>query len=154
MTSRTHPIDEKGVHWSAHRCRAPHFERARRITRTAIERGELVRPETCERCGKKPAPMKDGRSAIQVHHLDYSNPLEVQWLCYQCHRDETPKPCGEKSKWSKITWPLVDEMRRRHANGESNPSIARSFGLDRGTVYRITSGKTWPEHERPDRRIS
>ena len=43
----------------------------------AIRRGELARPKTCERCNR----------AIKVtgHHYDYSKPLDINWLCYECH---------------------------------------------------------------------
>ena len=54
----------------------------------AIQRGDIVRPSTCEKCGERPLPMKDGRTAIQAHHYDYSKPLEVQWLCQRCHHEE------------------------------------------------------------------
>lgn len=48
---------------------------ARRITRTAIQRGQLKR-QPCERCGHIPA---------QAHHDDYGQPLIVRWLCRACH---------------------------------------------------------------------
>lgn len=45
--------------------------------RAAVARGDLVRPATCENCGK---PCK-----AQGHHDDYRNPLTVRWLCQRCH---------------------------------------------------------------------
>lgn len=47
-------------------------------TTEAIRKGELVRPETCDRCAV------GGR--IEAHHDDYGNPLDVRWLCRKCHR--------------------------------------------------------------------
>lgn len=47
------------------------------VTR-AIKEGRLVRPQRCEKCGK--------RRKTVAHHEDYSKPLEVKWLCYSCHR--------------------------------------------------------------------
>lgn len=59
-------------------------DRIYRQVRTAIARGELVRPEVCERCGLG-GVAKDGRSRVQAHHHDYDKPLEVEWLCADCH---------------------------------------------------------------------
>jgi predicted DNA-binding protein YlxM (UPF0122 family) len=56
----------------------------------AILRGRITRPENCERCGAS-GTFKDGRSAIQAHHPDYSKPLDVIWLCQRCHHDEHRK---------------------------------------------------------------
>jgi ribosomal protein S27AE len=41
----------------------------------AIRKGELTR-STCETCGAEKA---------EAHHDDYSKPLDVRWLCRQCH---------------------------------------------------------------------
>ena len=41
-----------------------------------IAMGRLVR-QPCERCGE---------TNVQAHHDDYSEPLEVTWLCHSCHR--------------------------------------------------------------------
>lgn len=46
----------------------------------AIRKGVVVRPKVCERCGKTHAK-------INGHHSDYSKPLEVIWVCPQCHAD-------------------------------------------------------------------
>ena len=53
--------------------------------REAMVRGEMSRPETCEKCGIAPGLAKDGRSKIHGHHPDYDKPLEVIWLCIVCH---------------------------------------------------------------------
>lgn len=54
----------------------------------AVLHGSLSRPKKCDRCGKEPPPFKDGRSAIQGHHHDYTKPFEVRWLCQPCHHLE------------------------------------------------------------------
>jgi ribosomal protein S27AE len=48
------------------------------ILRAAIEKGEVVIPNACEKCGAK--------VALESHHEDYSKPLEVRWLCLSCHK--------------------------------------------------------------------
>ena len=51
-------------------------EMARSILREAVEVGDVVR-QPCEVCGEK---------KVQGHHMDYSKPLEVKWLCGKHHR--------------------------------------------------------------------
>lgn len=38
---------------------------------------QLDRPDNCENCNKV--------CVVDGHHLDYSKPLDVIWLCRQCH---------------------------------------------------------------------
>ena len=47
------------------------------IVKHAVKMGALVRPDTCSQC-KTP-----GR--IEGHHPDYSEPLDIIWLCRKCH---------------------------------------------------------------------
>ena len=56
-------------------------EAAHSMVSKAVERGELIRPDRCERCGSPPG---DDRG-IHGHHEDYSKPLDVVWLCRKCH---------------------------------------------------------------------
>ena len=51
---------------------------SRLALKTAVNRGEIVRPDSCQRCGKSEA-------LIEGHHHDYAKPLDVQWLCPKCH---------------------------------------------------------------------
>lgn len=61
-------------------------ERARAAVQDAIKDARLVRPEACSRCHKP-----DAKQGIEAHHPDYSRPLDVVWLCGQCHRAEHPR---------------------------------------------------------------
>jgi hypothetical protein len=47
----------------------------------AIKIGILVRPAVCGECGKPPAKY----TKILGHHDDYAKPLEVRWVCRNCH---------------------------------------------------------------------
>lgn len=69
-----------------HRGGSREDDRAQGRVEKAILRGRLVRPETCEKCGKSPR-FRDGRSGIQAHHADYNKPLDVMWLCQPCHHE-------------------------------------------------------------------
>lgn len=40
------------------------------------KRRGVLRPEPCEACGS---------SAVEMHHEDYTRPLDVIWLCRACH---------------------------------------------------------------------
>ncbi|MFH1350406.1 MAG: DNA cytosine methyltransferase [Pseudomonadota bacterium] len=44
----------------------------------AVEKGLLIRPDHCEKCGK-------GSVTIESHHSDYNKPLDVNWFCKPCH---------------------------------------------------------------------
>lgn len=49
----------------------------------ALRYGKMVKPEICEKCGKK--------TELQGHHEEYTKPLDVKWLCRLCHCHEHNK---------------------------------------------------------------
>jgi hypothetical protein len=51
------------------------------IVGNAVRDGKLFKPDWCSKCGE------GGDIVIQGHHDDYAKPLEVTWLCAQCHTD-------------------------------------------------------------------
>jgi DNA polymerase III delta prime subunit len=55
-------------------------EDARKMVQLALQFGILIRPEVCEHCGKE--------CFCEAHHRDYTKPLDVDWLCKQCHENE------------------------------------------------------------------
>jgi len=46
----------------------------------AIERGEIKKPNKCSKCGAE-------NVKINGHHEDYDKPLDIIWLCDQCHAE-------------------------------------------------------------------
>ena len=60
----------------------------------ALRKGYVKKKHVCEECGDS-GTFKDGRSKIQAHHSDYNKPLDVDWLCQECHhewhKNNTPK---------------------------------------------------------------
>lgn len=44
----------------------------------ALEQGKIIKPNKCEICGKI-------NCEIQAHHYDYLKPLDVIWICTDCH---------------------------------------------------------------------
>lgn len=62
------------------RKRHPEKISARYAVNNAVKRGDLVKPNGCEQCGRE--------ARLTGHHDDYSKPLNVRWLCYSCHGKE------------------------------------------------------------------
>lgn len=59
-------------------------KRVHSIVAKAISRKRVV-PLACERCGREPS-YDSGRCSVHAHHDDYNKPLEIRWLCADCHR--------------------------------------------------------------------
>jgi hypothetical protein len=118
--------------------------------RSALKNGVLVRPDTCSRCGGSPVRATDGRATIHAHHHDYNKPLDVEWMCAKCHREETPLPAvmgapnyGEKNGFSKLTAVEVLSARRLRNQGWIYRDIAERFGVNKTTVMRACKGEQW-----------
>jgi hypothetical protein len=54
-------------------------QRSRYLATRAKQNGELVAPKACENCSRA--------AKLEMHHPDYSKPLDVIWLCKPCHGD-------------------------------------------------------------------
>jgi hypothetical protein len=50
---------------------------ARRMTAKAVKEGKLIKPSCCDLC-KIPY-------MTVAHHVDYGKPMEIIWLCNECH---------------------------------------------------------------------
>ena len=60
-------------------------KRAQNLAWKAIKKGILI-PQPCENCGTA-GTFEDGRNKVQAHHDDYDKPLDVRWLCQECHHE-------------------------------------------------------------------
>lgn len=54
-------------------------QNARKKVFRAVQSGKLVKPICCESCSQE--------LALEAHHEDYSKPLEIKWLCKECHEN-------------------------------------------------------------------
>jgi hypothetical protein len=55
----------------------PLKKKADYLMRRAISKGTILRAEKCDSCTKTCKP--------HGHHVDYSEPFLIQWLCARCH---------------------------------------------------------------------
>jgi len=65
----------------------PNKKKARYTVSNAVRDGRLIRPNVCEKCGRKDWGIS--RSMIEAnHHRGYEpeNWLVVEWLCTDCHK--------------------------------------------------------------------
>ena len=56
----------------------PEKASARTALNNAVRYGRIIKPHYCTQC------FKTGER-IHGHHSDYSKPLDVEWLCAECH---------------------------------------------------------------------
>ena len=61
----------------------PEARAAHIILGNAVKNGRIKKPTICPNCGSLPK-----RRNMHAHHDDYAKPLDVQWLCSQCHHDK------------------------------------------------------------------
>lgn len=66
--------------WKRSVQRNPQKQRARQLLRWYVKSGKINKPTACAACGVILTASK-----IHGHHTDYSKPLDVKWLCEQCH---------------------------------------------------------------------
>ena len=60
----------------------PEKVKAHQAIHRAIKSGKLTKPDACSECLDIKTPER-----LHGHHHDYSKPLDVIWLCRQCHKN-------------------------------------------------------------------
>lgn len=91
-------------------------------------------------------PAPEGKPMVRHLDDDPSNnvPANLAWGdAGDNARDRSRNGNSRSPRNGTLTHEQVREIRRRRADGESGPAIARDFGVTSGTVYHIMSGHTW-----------
>lgn len=113
----------------------------------AVRKG-LIERQPCETCGTS--------ERIHAHHHDYSEPFDVQWLCYKCHKKAHPVTeedkrikfegakradiNGSENPNSKLSDENVREIRKLLEVKFSQERIAEMFGVYQTTISKIKRG--------------
>ena len=61
----------------------PEARAAHILLGNAVRNGRISKPDKCSACDKETKSRN-----LHGHHEDYAKPLEVIWLCAQCHVDK------------------------------------------------------------------
>jgi hypothetical protein len=91
---------------------------ARRLVNGAVRRGEITRPDICQRCGNR------GKRIVAHHHRGYEGDaaLDVRWLCDPCHSIEHQIP---QKAWE-----------TKRARGYQQPSVTVMSGQPQSEMSR------------------
>lgn len=85
----------------------------------------------------------DFKPCCNSNHLFLGDALSnVQDMDAKGRRVNSPHN-GEKNGFSKLCEADVICIRRRVANGEHIPTIAKDYGITRNNIYYIRDGKAW-----------
>lgn len=104
---------------------------AHRMVAAAIKHGDLVRPPICSKCGKTD-------EMTEAHHHDYSQPLDVTWLCRACHLDEHGRMLNPHQK-------VPNASKRVYAHLDDHPedlnlsprALALKLGVGKSTANNV-----------------
>lgn len=116
----------------------PTARNAYRAVEAAIKAGVICKPRKCSMCNRP-----DTKTRIEAHHSDYTEPLDVIWLCTECHAraDEARREQeGEKAK--PFTKPvLMVDGERVVCRFASIKEAAQAVGKAPSSISECLSGK-------------
>lgn len=89
---------------------------ARSYAKVYLKRG-LIKKTPCVECGNEDS---------QMHHEDYTKPIEVIWLCRKCHM-ERHRESGVKKDYSQHIKYLEEKSMEKEEKKESLPVFAKNL---------------------------
>jgi hypothetical protein len=98
-----------------------------------LSRGSEAPGLVCHRC--------DNRACVRPDHLFVGTYLDNMRDCVE--KGRTDKRTGDRNQCAKLDDASVIAIRTAAANGESQASIGRRFGLTQQGVSLVVSGKRW-----------
>jgi hypothetical protein len=132
----------------AYRTRNREKTKAQNQLNYAIRCGRMERL-ACEKCGTC--------ERVHAHHHDYSKPLDVHWLCYQCHKLAHPvddedlevkfdgakksRLQGAENSNASLSEEQVRQVRVMLELKLPQQRIADAFGVSQTTISRIKLGR-------------
>lgn len=72
--------DKVRAYWRTRAENDPKKSKARSLLNSTVRNGKIQKPTCCERCG--------AIGMVYGHHSDYSKPMDVEWLCADCHGEQ------------------------------------------------------------------
>jgi predicted DNA-binding protein (UPF0251 family) len=116
---------------------------ARSRVAKAIRSGRLVRPDSCEECGKT--------VFVEAAHLNYHDYMAIRWLCRSCHRrwdaenpkmHEDPGPrTWQPIKNVKLDREIYPQILKLYEEGWAQGEIGAKFGVSRTLIGQIVRGE-------------
>lgn len=78
---KDHPKDPKAVRKAVKKYRKCHPKQVRAwmMVKIRVRYGTISKPKLCPKCGIE--------AVLHAHHNDYGKPLEIEWLCRDCHKN-------------------------------------------------------------------
>lgn len=84
------------------------------------------------------------RDCVNANHLIAGSRLENMADMREAGRSLV----GERQPNAKLTWSMVREARRRHAEGEGAAQLARDYGISARAMKQALQRETWIEPDR------
>ena len=131
----------------------PTRKNAYRVVEAALRAGAIEKPRNCEACGRP-----DSEKRVEAHHRDYSKPLDVTWLCPDCHyaadKDRREREGGRAVPHAKPVVMIGEHgvVRRFDSIADAARAVERSESSIKQCLRGISAtsaGYAWAYEEHP-----